>query len=259
MSFLRFIFPVLTAAACTIPVCSSPLLPGSAVGTGKAVHITNDRQLLVLSGGRYNGTVDGFDVDLWCVDVERFAATGQTYTANVVPLLPWRPEQAALVRKGGFSSEDFYWSDLGLGAVERYQAAAWLITQMAAYRHGASVTSDLHIQQAIWGILDDAEFQSIALTPLAVAWMHTAAAFIRENPDFGLGDWAIISGNAAADGTFTGWEYQSFLTRLDQVSPALRPLAPDEGPDGVHSPEPGTFALAAAGLILAALALRRRG
>lgn len=256
--FTRAIFLVLIAGISSVPLFSSPLLPDSALGTGKTVEITNDRLILVLNGGRYNGTVDGFDVDLWCVDVERFASKGQTYMANVVPLLPWTPEQAALVRKGGLASEDFYWSDLGLGAVERYQAAAWLITQMEAYKHGASVTSDLHIQQAIWAILDDAEFQSIDPSPLAVAWMRTAAVVIRENPDFGLGQWAVVSGNAAPDGAFTGWEYQSFLTRLEQVSPSLRAPAPDAGPDGVHSPEPGTFFLAAAGLILAGLALRRR-
>ncbi|MEJ5367720.1 MAG: PEP-CTERM sorting domain-containing protein [Bryobacteraceae bacterium] len=227
------------------------------MGTGKTVQITNDRAVLVLSGGRYNGTVDGLDVDLWCVDVERFAARGQTYMANVVPLLEWTPEQAALVRKGGLPNEGFFWSDLGLNAVERYQAAAWLIQQMEAYRSGASFYPDLHIQQAIWGILDDAEFQSIALTPEAMAWMQTAAAFIRENPQFGLGQWAVISGNAAPDGTFTGWEYQSFLTRLEQVSPALRLPGPEEGGDPLQAPEPGTFALVAAGLGLA-LDLRRR-
>ncbi len=239
------------------PVLASPLLPESALGTGKTVHITNDRLLLVLSGGRYNGTVDGFDVDLWCVDVERFASKGQTYMANVVPLFTWTPEQAELVRKGDLPKEGFFWSDLGLNAVERYQAAAWLIEQMEAYRSGTFFYPDLHIQQAIWGILDDAEFQSIALTPEAVAWMWTAAAVIRENPEFGFGQWAVISGNAAPDGTFTGWEYQSFLTRLEQVPPALRLTGPAEGAEEVHVPEPGTFALAAAGLTLGLLALRR--
>jgi len=51
------------------PLGGAPLLPASSLGTGKTVQITNDRQLLVLSGGRYNGLVDGVDVDLWCVDV----------------------------------------------------------------------------------------------------------------------------------------------------------------------------------------------
>lgn len=255
---MRFVLGALSASLIAWPLAASPLLPESSLGTGKTVHITNDRLLLVLSGGRYNGTVDGSGVDLWCVDVERFAARGQTYMANVVPLLPWTPEQAALVRKGGSPNEGFFWSDLGLNAVERYQAAAWLILQMEAYRSGTSVDSDLHIQQAIWGILDDAEFQSISLTPQAGEWMQQAAAFIRANPEFGLGEWAVISGNAAPDGTFTGWEYQSFLTRLEQVSTALRPVAPAEAVEEVHAPEPGTFALAAAGLALAALAARRR-
>lgn len=254
---MRIALATFTAILLAWPALASPILPETALGTGKTVHITNDRLVLVLSGGRYNGTVDGIDVDLWCVDVERFAARGQTYMANVVPLLRWTPEQAALVRKGGLQSDGFYWSDLGLDAVERYQAAAWLILQMEAYRSGASVYADLHIQQAIWGILDDAEFQSIALTPLARAWMETAAAFVRENPEFGLGEWAVISGNAAPDGTFEGWEYQSFLTRLEEVSPALRLPGPAEGAEEVHVPEPGTFALAMAGLGLA-LALRRR-
>ncbi len=246
-----------------VPACLSAgiLLPESALGTGKAVHITNDRLVLVLSGGRYNGLVDGVDVDLWTVDVERFASPGNRYTANVVPLLPWNSDQAALVRKGTFSNEDFWW-DLGLGPLERYQAAAWLITQMEAYRSGTHFQPDIHIQQAIWGILDDAEFQSITLTPLAQSWMHTAALVIRENPSFGLGEWAIISGNAAADGSFVGWQYQTFLARLAAVSPpagfgpgfgvdeALPPLA--------ESPEPGTFALIGAGILLGGWALRRR-
>jgi len=240
-----------------LPLQASPLLPGASLGIGKTVEITNDRLLLVLSGGRYNGLVDGIDVDLWCVDVERFATRGNTYMANVIPLVAWSPEEAALARKGSFTNEDFWWN-LGLGAVERYQAAAWLITQMEAYRSGSHFYPDLHLQQAVWGILDDAEFQSVSLTPLAHSWMITAAAFIRQNPGFGLGEWAVVSGSAAPDGSFAGWEYQTFLTRLESLPPAARPVALSGAPETVHSPEPGTLLLTGAGLIAAALAARRR-
>ncbi len=254
MPFFLAVLPALLCAAC---LSGSPLLPDSALGSGKTVRITNDRLVPVLNGGRYNGFVDGVDVDLWCVDVERFASRGNTYTANVIPLLAWTPEQAALVRKGSFSNEDFWW-DLGLGPVERYQAAAWLVTQMEAYRSGTPFLPDLHIQQAIWGILDDAENQSISLTPLAWSWMHTAAAFIRQNPGFGLGEWAVISGNAAPDGSFQGWQYQSFLARLETVRPETRfGELPPETP-AAENPEPGTFALIGAGLLLGGWAVRRR-
>lgn len=254
MPCFRVLWPMLLSAIC---LSGSPLLPDSALGTGKTVQITNDRLVLVLNGGRYNGLVDGTDVDLWCVDVERFASRGNVYSANVVPLLGWTPEQAALVRKGSFSNEDFWW-DLGLGPVERYQAAAWLVTQMEAYRSGAPFAPDLHIQQAIWAILDDAENQSISLTPLAWSWMHTAAAFIRANPGFGLGEWAVISGNAAPDGAFQGWQYQTFLARLEAVAPAARfGEAPEDAP-ATENPEPGTFALIGAGLLLGGWAMRRR-
>lgn len=254
MSFLR---ASMAASFLAFSLSASPLLPASALGAAKTVQITNDRLVLVLNGGRYNGSVDGFDVDLWCVDVERFASRGNTYQANVVPLLPWPAEQAALVRKGSYGNEDFWW-DLGLGSVERYQAAAWLITQMEAYRSGTAFRPDLHIQQAVWGILDDAEFQSISLTPLARAWMHTAAVVIRENPGFGLGEWAVISGNVAPDGAFQGWGYQTFLTRLEAISPAARISALEEAPNETLSPEPGTFALIGAGLLAGGIAARRR-
>jgi len=236
---------------------ASPLLPESALGVAKTVHITNDRLVLVLNGGRYTGLINGVDADLWCVDVERFASKGQTYAANVVPLLPWTPDQAALVRKGTFSNSDFWW-DVGLGSVERYQAAAWLITQMEAYRTGSSVLSDLHIQQAIWGILDDAESQSIDLTPLARDWMHTAVAFLRDNPDFGLGQWAVVSGNVAPDGAFQGWEYQSFLVRLASVAPQARLGGALEEPEATHAPEPSPFAMIGAGLLFLGWTARRR-
>jgi hypothetical protein len=254
MSFLR---ASVAASLLALSLSASPLLPASALGAAKTVQITNDRQLLVLSGGRYNGLVDGADVDLWCVDVERFASKGNTYTANVIPLDSWTPEEAALVRKGNYSNQDFWW-DLGLGAVERYQAAAWLITQMEAYRSGTPFLPDLHIQQAVWGILDDAENQSISLTPLAQAWMRTAAVVIRENPGFGFGEWAVISGNAAADGSFQGWQYQTFLARLESVAPAARFGAGPEPAPLTENPEPGTFALIGAGLLAGGMAARRR-
>ncbi len=257
MSLWRAAFAALGSHFWPLALAAAPLLPGSALGKGKTVEITNDRLVLVLNGGRYNGLVDGFDVDLWCVDVERFASRGNKYTANVVPLLQWTPEEAALARKGGFANEDFWW-DLGMGAVQRYQAAAWLATQMEAYRTGGSAYDDLHIQQAMWGILDDREFQSIALTPLAQAWMVTAAAFIRQNPGYGLGEWAVISGNAAPDGTFEGWGYQTFLARLESVQPWLPSAAAEEARETAHSPEPGTFVMIGAGLLAAGWASRRR-
>lgn len=250
---------VALAAFCGAPALAAVLLPESALGTSRTVEITNDRLVLVLSGGRYNGLVDGFDTDLWCVDVERFASKGNRYLANVVPLERWTPEQAALVRKGGFGNDDFYWSDLGLGAVERYQAAAWLITQMEAYRSGRAVYSDLHYQQAAWAILDDAEFMSISITDEAQALMRAAAQYIRDNPDYGLGQWAVISGSVWPDGTFVPWFYWQYQTFL---APLARTLPDGAGPDEegrfpAHAPEPGTVALTGAGLA-AALWLRRR-
>ncbi|GIU76045.1 MAG: hypothetical protein KatS3mg004_3132 [Bryobacteraceae bacterium] len=255
---MRFSRLVALAFLTGLAVTASPLLPESALGVGKTVQITNDRLLLVLSGGRYNGLVDGIDADLWCVDVERFASKGNTYLANVVPLLDWTPEQAALVRKGRLDNDGFYWSDLGLGAVERYQAAAWLITQMDAYRYGTHVYDDLHIQQAVWAILDEGWFMSIYITDEAHQWMRTAADFIREHPDYGLGQWAVVSGSVLPDGTFAGWQYQTFLTPLAASAPAFNPPGNERLPLA-DAPEPGTFILAGAGLLVLAAVLRRRG
>ncbi|MCS7044571.1 MAG: PEP-CTERM sorting domain-containing protein [Bryobacteraceae bacterium] len=256
--FQRSLRAALLAAAVGHLAAAAVLLPESALGVGRTVQITNDRLLLVLNGGRYNGLVDGFDTDLWCVDVERFASKGNTYLANVIPLERWTPQQAALVRKGALGNEGFYWSDLGLDAVQRYQAAAWLITQMEAYRSGASVYSDLHYQQAIWAILDDAEFMSIYITDEAQAHMRAAAAFIRANPDYGLGQWAVISGSVWPDGTFVPWlywQYQTFLSPLARVQPPLgseQVLAPI-----ADAPEPAALLLTGLGLALIGLLARR--
>lgn len=235
------------------------LLPEGALGTAKTVEIRNDRALIVLSGGRYNGLVDGFEADLWCVDVERFASKGNTYLANVVPLERWTPDEAALVRKGTYGNSDFYWSDLGLGAVERYQAAAWLITQMEAYRNETPAPGDIHFQQAVWAILDDAEFMSIYITDEAQAHMRAAAEFIRNHPDYGLGQWAVISGSVFPDGTFAPWiywQYQTFLAPLERVLPAGG--AERLEPSLAEAPEAGSIWMTGLGLLGVAVALRAR-
>lgn len=247
---IPFLLALLASAAAA---AGAPLLPDSALGVARPVHITDDQRLLVLSGGRHNGTVAGYEAFFWCVDAEHFASPGLSYQANVTMLANWENGRNPLVQKGSLDSSGFYWSGLGLTAQQRYQGAAYLVTQMRAWQTGVAQPADVYLQQAIWGLLDDAEFQSVWLGDEAVARMQAAAAYILANPEFGLGQWAVISGNVNPAGEFEGYQVQTFLARL-----AAPQLPPDGGAATVHNPEPATFVLLGAGLAALFVARRRR-
>jgi hypothetical protein len=224
-------------AVLAILVSAAPI-PISALGIDKTVTISS-RPFPAGSAGGFHAIVDGFDTTAWCVDNQNFISPGApsaTYQANVIAVGAWAGGQNALVRKG----TNISWTDGDdLTALQRYQGSAWIIEQYTGFPDGPSVddTANVARQNAIWRLTHMVGGGGSA--PAANADYAAAVAFLDggSDPDFGFGRWAVISGLVDTDGDLLADTRQTFMVQ--------------------YTPEPGTYALMAAGLGLLA-GIRRR-
>ena len=213
----------------------------SAVGLDKEIKILS-HPFNVLYGGSFHALVDGFDTQVWCVDNQNHVYVPDTYRADIVMLLNWDATDKSHVRKGTNTT----WPALGVSydtasAQQRYQAAAWLVSQYSAFPGGSGVanSNDQDVQRAIWYLL----YQGTSGAPALNHYAKDALDAVFADPSYGFLKWAVISGKSL-DGRLLDDTKQTFLVQLTS------------GGD-TPSPEPGTYALMGAGLIGLAL-LRRR-
>ncbi|MBN9662182.1 MAG: PEP-CTERM sorting domain-containing protein [Acidobacteria bacterium] len=237
--------PMLFGAATVLAVLSSASaapLPPSVLGTDKAVVIQNE-DLQVLTGGGFGGTLAGINTYLWCVDWEDYiAGPPDAYKANVVALGDWTPAQRAQVQKG--NNTNWAVDPPALSALQRYQVAAYLLSQMVTFQTltpqtGATLTADQNLQNSLWKILNLGAPSYPSPMPSNLGPLNAAIAYVQSHPTYGFGSFAVVSG-ISSDGVLGRTKKQTFLVAIQPAS----------------VPEPGTYALM--GLGLGALALLRK-
>jgi hypothetical protein len=208
------------------------------------------------SGGGVRATIDGqWSTILWCVDNQNYIHPGDSYDANVTILNAWSDGMNDFVRKGA----NTHWSDgASLTPLQRYQAAAYMVSQYTSFPNGPNGTSiDTGLQMAIWRLLhsgynDGDGNQGNPLYTQAVNYI-TGQGGQTAHPDYGFGQWAVVSGSVSPTGSFYSKcerplpAYQTFLAQI---------VGGDPHPSDV--PEPSTYVTLGAGLVGLALMRRRR-
>lgn len=224
-------------------VMAAPI-PASQTGLGQLVAV-DSHDLNILNGGAFGARVGdpllnpGVSTTFWCIDIENFIDAGQAsaqYIANVI-LVGDTTAQASYVRKG----TDTAWEDgQSFTTQQRYTAAAYLVEKIIA---GNSGYSNDDLQRAIWRLTDLAVGSETAADS---SWENAAymdaKGFIAANGTT-AGTWATVSGVAGANGALSVDDRrQTFLVQVESST----------------VPEPGTYALMGAGLVLIASLRRRR-
>ncbi|MGJ5818302.1 PEP-CTERM sorting domain-containing protein [Paludibaculum fermentans] len=241
MKLNSMLFGAAVFMAAISSVSAAPL-PPSVLGTDKSVNIQNE-SLAVLSGGGFGGTLEGYSTYFWCVDWENFVAgPPDSYSANVVALSDWTATEKNQVQKG--NNTNWALNPPVLSSLQRYQVAAYLLTQMATFQNlakqtGAALTADQNLQASIWKVLNIGTPSAASPAVANMSPLNAAISYVQSNPTYGFGTFAVVSG-VSLNGDLTRTKKQTFLVQIEAA----------------QVPEPGTYALM--GLGLGALALIRK-
>lgn len=215
-----------------IPLCLASYVcagPVTSLQLGVEPITVNGQIYPVGAGGGFAGTVDGTSTYFWCVDDQDFFSSIPTsFSGNLVPLGNWTSSQTVTVE----TTSSPTWGDgLSLTALQRYQAAAWLIMQYSDFPNGPTGTSaDAQIQDAIWRLtFVNGRGGTI---PATNSFYNSAVAFISNpaNSNFSFGNFAVVA--------------SSTQLQLVQVAATV--------------PEPGTLCLLGASLFAVGMLRRRR-
>jgi hypothetical protein len=169
----------------------------------------------------YYGFMNGQPVVLFCDDIKNDVSFGQTWSANVTNL------ETALTTTNGFANTRYgsvFNSPVIANPGFAYEEAAWLTTQFAG-----NPTQWVNLQEALWDIMNPGSYSGSGVS----YWLGAAAGFASD-PNFNPSNFEIVTNVGPL--CLTG-QVQEFI---------------------VQTPEPGTLALLACGvLVLAALTLLR--
>lgn len=240
---IRLTFLLLVICALTGTVFADSL-PASAAGV--AVDASAGGYLYPAGGdgGGFSGTVAGLPTTLWCVDEKNYInLDGHHFDANVIPL-----GDSRWWTTGGYSNyvlkaqpaATFADSSL-LTPLQRYQAAAWLISQYSGFPAGPNSGSGANnqIQYAIWDLTALQSQGAHDAAPALNSYYTSAVSFIS-NPmhnHYGFGEFATVTSVVDEAGVLSGAPQQTLMVQM--------------------TPEPAQFVpfIAAAGL---AALLRKR-
>lgn len=238
------LFWMSTATAAPLPI------PLAAIGSNRPFTL-HSHDYSLNGGGAFQGSIATDEAWLWCVDIDH-SATWNSYLANITLLdNTWAGGANSEVQKGDASTAFTLASLSGTIAglpfafsptnEQRYQAAAYLISQMTYYATGgasADFAHDQPFQNSAWALLD-AGSANLNMSPAEAALALAALkAVIVDQPTFGYGQWAVVSGATPIGGTLLNVStpaYQTFLTPVQGI------------------PEPASFAMLAGGLCALAL------
>jgi len=229
-------------------------------------------------GGSFNGTISGFSTTFWCVDSQlhfsyNSGALANVYTLDQIAANPAKVRYAGVTQTGSPR-----WTNNGTGnlnaqslndfssfasfntATQRYQAAAWLITQYnfntanqpqtgidnnntmvnPGLIYSFAVTNsqrNADVQKTIWSLMHNTTpgADASGVDDGVKVWLD--AAYANYN-SVDMKKWAVVSWTVNASGVLQTDDRQTFLVQV--------------------VPEPGFYGVLAAGFVGLAFAARRR-
>jgi hypothetical protein len=194
------------------------------------------------SGGGFTATIDSTNTIMWCVDAEEDIAPPTTYNADLVKLSTIGTN-SSYARYGNVSSSQWQLNLSGDNtAQQRYEMAAYLISQYPGYPVGPSPSNtltDQELQAAIWETLWNSSvspqggltyskvfngggaFNSTDETAVA-NYISQAQAFVNNSSNASFfNNFALVSGGVNSNGSLQSPGVQTYIVPL--YTPATVP------------------------------------
>ncbi len=214
--------------------------------------------------GPYNGTLNGITVELFCDDAIDTAPIGGSWSVDVTAIADVANPTTDNTRYGA-QTTNIAGSTLPTG-VALYEELAWLFTQLANPVNRANSSVSQGIQDAAWDLTSNPATNGVPADPDTATWL--AAAKNDYNRTSGIANVSVDSTSVAIlDPTWGNWMILTDPTAINKPAGGVGKqefLAYyNTSGSGGHSqpsgtPEPATFGLFGAGLLLGGVFFRRR-